>query len=219
MTSVIYLHGLASSPASVKGRFFEERFRGWGFDVVMPDLNEPEFETLTVSRALERTLRIIDDLPSSEPLFLMGSSFGGLVCALAASRRTERVRAMCLMAPAFDMDALWEKALGGAGMAKWRAEGFIPIDHPAYDREQRLGFHFYQDATGERTKPKRLDVPVLVFHGAADDVVDPIQATRFGELNPKSVVRVLDDGHDLLDSMELMGKELEGFLRDEGLIR
>ena len=54
---VFYLHGFASSPASTKAARFAERLRARGLTVHCPDLNEPDFSTLTVTRMLEQVDR------------------------------------------------------------------------------------------------------------------------------------------------------------------
>jgi pimeloyl-ACP methyl ester carboxylesterase len=146
-------------------------------------------------------------------LVLMGSSFGALVCAIAAGRRPERVAALVLMAPAFDMPGLWQRQLGTEGIEVWKKEGYVPIEHPAYELPQPLKYGFYEDALEVDTAPRRVSQPCLVFHGKNDDVVDPELARRFGELNPQAAVHMLDDGHDLLETQEVMAGEVEAFLK------
>jgi hypothetical protein len=212
MSTVIYLHGLASSPKSIKGRFFARLFEKLSISVVMPDLNLPRFESLTISRALSLALRLIDETDPDEPLMLMGSSFGGLVAALAAAQRPQRLRAICLMAPAFDMEGLWTRTLGAQGVEEWKRNTTIPVEHPAYDHVQKLGIGFYRDAMERGTAPIAVAVPALVFQGRNDSVVEPEMAQRFGELNARAEVHMLADGHELLDSQTVMAQALEVFL-------
>jgi predicted esterase YcpF (UPF0227 family) len=51
---VIYLHGFASSPGSSKATRFGRELKQRGIPYDCPDLNEPAFETLTVTRMLEQ---------------------------------------------------------------------------------------------------------------------------------------------------------------------
>ncbi|HEY9297370.1 MAG TPA: YqiA/YcfP family alpha/beta fold hydrolase, partial [Phormidium sp.] len=45
-SSYIYLHGFASSPDSVKAKYFRERFWDLGIDIKTPDLNQNDFSGL-----------------------------------------------------------------------------------------------------------------------------------------------------------------------------
>src|SRR3954469_23155559 len=81
-TRFVWLHGFASSPQSSKGQFVRARLEERGGHLVVPDLNEPAFFDLTVSRMLEQ----IDVLAQGEgPLVLFGSSLGGLTAATWAA--------------------------------------------------------------------------------------------------------------------------------------
>src|SRR5215472_15696987 len=82
---VIYLHGFASSPASSKARRFERELRAYGVGFSCPDLNEPDFETLTVTRMVDHAAAAIAHAPA-EPIALVGSSLGAFVALHAAAR-------------------------------------------------------------------------------------------------------------------------------------
>lgn len=217
--TVIYLHGLASSPASKKAEAFSTYFGKWDLDVVLPDLNKPRFGSLTVSRAVAQVLELVDSRSVPGPLILMGSSFGGLVCSRVAQRRLEKVDALCLMAPAFDMTGLWVRVLGERGLEAWRRKGELEVDHPAYPEPQRLGYAFYEDALAVGTEPVALEgLPSLVFQGQEDDVVAPACAEEFAALNPWAQLHRVDDGHDLGESVPFMARTLRDFLSRRGLI-
>ena len=75
---VIYLHGFASSPASSKAMFLKNRLLARGVTLNCPDLNQPDFATMTVSRMVKEVQAIIDMLPEG-PVVLCGSSLGAFV--------------------------------------------------------------------------------------------------------------------------------------------
>ncbi|MBW8713318.1 MAG: esterase, partial [Acidobacteria bacterium] len=50
---VLYLHGFASSPESSKATFLSRKFAERGISMIVPDLNAPDFSTLTVTRMLQ----------------------------------------------------------------------------------------------------------------------------------------------------------------------
>ena len=85
----IWLHGFASSPQSSKGQFVRQRLEERGAHLVLPDLNEPSFFDLTVTRMLGQ----LDVLTqgSNDPIVLFGSSLGGFTAATWAAKRPGRV--------------------------------------------------------------------------------------------------------------------------------
>lgn len=217
-STVIYLHGLASSPKSFKAKAFARSFSDWGIDAIIPDLNEPLFSDLTISRAVDVVLGLIDDCDPKSRLLLMGSSFGGLVASFAARMRSSVVDCLCLMAPAFDMESLWNRVLGKAGLDSWKETGYLQMEHPAYEGLQRLNYGFYDNALALGTDPMKLETPALVFHGKGDDVVDPSVVIRFREINSDAAVHLLEDDHDLNESIQFMAQKLGVFLERLGLI-
>jgi len=70
---VFYLHGFASSPNSAKARFFGDRLTACGVKVDIPDFNQPDFSTLTISRMLQQLEKRIAAIPPG-PVVLIGSS-------------------------------------------------------------------------------------------------------------------------------------------------
>ena len=81
---VIYLHGFASSPASSKAKRFGRELAARGVGFSCPDLNEPAFDTLTVTRMLDAAAGAIAE--AAGPVALVGSSLGAFVALHAADR-------------------------------------------------------------------------------------------------------------------------------------
>jgi uncharacterized protein len=118
---ILYLHGFASSPASHKACFFKERLAYLGVRLEIPELCEGNFERLTITGQLNVIERVIGSSPPSnnEQIVLIGSSLGGYLAALYASRHREVARLM-LLAPAFAFFELWTNELGPERLALWR---------------------------------------------------------------------------------------------------
>src|SRR5688572_951350 len=89
VTTVLYLHGFASSAASTKAAYFKARFADHGIALHTPDFNQPDFSTLTVTRMVEQVLAEIRALPPG-PVVLIGSSMGAFVAVQAALRSKAR---------------------------------------------------------------------------------------------------------------------------------
>ena len=115
MTRIVYLHGFASTPLSTKAQFFKRHFAAADFEI--PQLDKGNFETLTVTSQLQ----VVDQAVHSDPVILMGSSLGGYLAALYASRHAN-VERLVLLAPAFEFPARWRQRFSGAEFEEWRRD-------------------------------------------------------------------------------------------------
>ncbi len=122
MTSVLYFHGFASSPASAKITALRPLLAPHGIELNTPDLNVPSFEKLdfdaVVAHALEAGRR-------TPPRALVGSSLGALIALSVAHRWTtgnpacpsedETGRIACpplvLIAPALGVADRWKEKI------------------------------------------------------------------------------------------------------------
>ena len=202
---VFYLHGFASSPASSKASFFTERLGARGVALQCPDFNQPDFSTLTISRMLQQLEKRVSALPPGE-VVLIGSSLGGFVAVEAAARRVSEalhpISALVLLAPAVELE--WEKwsELQPDGVAGWRSRGFIDVCHYAYDENRRLNFTFYEDANRYRPGQRTLPQPLLIFQGRNDESVSPTGVEGFANRQPKAMLHLVDDDHQLKGHLE-----------------
>ena len=209
---VVYLHGFASSPASSKaGRFKDElEARSVGFSC--PDLNQPAFDTLTVTRMLADTRRVVQCARAS-PIALIGSSLGAFVALHAAAEDAgRRVDRLILLAPALDFGGNRLRQLGEHGVDEWRRRGSLPFMHYAFGEVREIGFALYEDAAGYDAIGLDVQLPVLVFQGRHDAVVDPAMVADWAAQRPHVTLRLMDDDHQLAASMEAIWQDSEAFL-------
>ena len=221
---VFYLHGFASSARSTKATWLAERLRPYALPLHCPDFNEPVFETLTTSRMLDQLEVAVGRLPSA-PVALIGSSLGGFVAWHAAARQrarnlppraSHRISHLVLLAPALDFGTNRRMGdLDEAGMARWRETGHTEVFHHALGEPRRLGYGLYADAAQYDSLAVADGPPTLIFQGRGDDVVDPAMVERFARTRPGVDLRLLDDGHQLHDSLEMIWRELARFLELE----
>lgn len=212
VSQFIYLHGFASSPRSTKAVFFRERLARLGQVVIVPDLEEGDFQGLTITRQLGVVRREIARLHGD--LVLIGSSMGGYLAALAASEEP-RIRQLVLMAPAIDMKARWTVRYGPEQLARWKATGAAPTFHHAYGEERLIGYGLYEDL-GRYDPAPPVRIPALTFMGRQDETVAPAAVERWAGQNPSVRLRWLDAGHDLIDSLETIWIESAAFLGLDG---
>ncbi len=193
----VYLHGFASRPASRKATYFRQRFAEQGINLQVPALDGGDFENLTVSGQLA----IVDACVAGQPSVLIGSSLGGYLAALYASRHPEVERTV-LLAPAFCFPRRWEQDLGAEAFEAWRNEGSREVFHYGVGRTLRIGFRLIEDGLQYEDYPN-VPQPSLILHGLRDDVVPVEYARTFAQRHPETAQLVeLDTDHEMADALE-----------------
>ena len=209
--SAVYLHGFASSPASSKATRFGRELAARGVPFACPDLNQPDFSTLTVTRMLGQTAAVVE--AAASPVALIGSSLGAFVALhAAAAAGPGRVDRLILMAPALDFGGNRLRQLGEVGIEEWRRSGKLRVQHYASGQPRDVGFALYEDAARYDALTLDLTVPILTFQGRHDASVDPKMVERWAATRPNVTLRMLDDDHQLTGSIEVIWKEAEDFL-------
>ncbi len=212
--NVIYLHGFASSPESSKAIGIADALRPLGIETRIPDLNQPSFRALTVTRMIQQVRDLIDAAEPA-PVVLIGSSLGAFV-AVHAAAADPRVKGLVLMAPALDFGAGENDRIGAVSIADWRAAGSCEVFHYAWNRSETLDFALYEDAGRYDAFAANLDIPVLVFQGLQDTVVDPRVVMRWWGSRPNVTLELLDDNHQLQASVDRISAMTAAFVEAIG---
>ena len=207
----IYLHGFASSAGSSKAAFFRERLEARGMTVRCPDLNQPDFSTLTISRMLGQVIEAAAAMPGG-PLVLIGSSLGAFVAVQAALKLGARVDRMVLLAPALDLRGRRMETMGDRTIEQWRTTGQLNVFHYGYGRMIPVHFELYSDAARYDALDAVLSMPIQVFQGRRDTAVDPITVERWALARPNVELHMLDDDHQLHASLDHIWREVERFV-------
>jgi alpha-beta hydrolase superfamily lysophospholipase len=228
VTTVLYLHGFASSAASTKAAYFKARFADHGIALRTPDFNQPDFSTLTVTRMVEQVLAEIEAFPPG-PVVLIGSSMGAFVAVQAALKLEGRLKAapttsdaggyvdrLILLAPALDFGRRRDIALGDRSHDEWKASGFTNVFHYGYGRVIPVHYELYADACGYECEKIDLDLPIQIFQGRNDTVVDPRAVEAWATRRPNVELHMLDDDHQLGGSLDYVWREVKRFLRLDG---
>jgi alpha-beta hydrolase superfamily lysophospholipase len=206
--TVILCHGMMSAKEGRKQVEFAEALEGCGYAVLRFDFSfcgesEGNFKEITFTQE-------VDDLAGAVrwvreqgggPLGLLGSSMGGAVAVLYG-RRDPAVQALVtLAAVAYPQRLVDRMAELKKKMDAWREEGHL------FGAEGDVGEAFFQDAKGQDVPGaiRGMDTPVLIMHGALDDVVS------------------VDDAHALHDNargpkrLKIFPKADHRFIREEDL--
>jgi hypothetical protein len=208
---IVYLHGFASSPQSSKARFFAAKFEAQGVPFTAPELDEGNFEGLTISGQL----KVVERAVGQDHVVLMGSSLGGYLAALYAARSVQ-VDKLVLLAPAFQFPTRWRARYSAEELELWRRRGTIPFFHYGFNAERGLGYQMVEDALKYEDEPA-FQQPALVLHGRMDDVVPAALSQAFAEGHPNVELQLFDSGHALTDVLEELWVSTAAFLKFQSL--
>ena len=214
--NIIYLHGFASSPSSKKGLIYRDRFAAHGIDLIIPDLNVPSFERLSLRAQLEKVNDIIASLPAGD-VTLIGSSLGGCVALnyvdhYHAQPTGERVNRLILLAPAVNLIENWQRRLGDEGITDWRETGWHHTFNYAQNADAAVHYAFFEDVRQHSRNDLNVTIPTLIFHGIHDDTVPAAQSTHFAAPRPNVDLRLLESDHQLLDQVDTIWAGMREFL-------
>jgi pimeloyl-ACP methyl ester carboxylesterase len=202
----LYLHGFASGPKSKKATRFAELGAAVGMPVVTPELDEGDFTGLSVTRMLACVERLV--AAEEGPVVLFGSSLGGYVASLYASRHP--VAALVLMAPAVDYERRIRERFADR-LAAWERDGSIDVFHHAHLRSMPIGYGLVADAANHPPRP-RVEAPTLVLQGLHDDVVPHGIVEAWARGLPRATYVPYETGHEMTDVTDAMFARACAFL-------
>jgi pimeloyl-ACP methyl ester carboxylesterase len=206
----IYLHGFASSPQSRKAQYFHHCFTQWAIDLIIPDLNQPNFTTLTLTRQIEQTAQII--LAQNNPVILIGSSFGGLTSAILAQKYSQQVSKIVLLAPAFDFVDHWLPLLGEHQLKHWQQSEYLSVYHYGAGQSLLLHYQFVIDSQQYSSNQLTQAVPTLILHGKTDETI-PIQSSRdYAQKRPWVELIELNTDHGMGDMLAQLWQATARFI-------
>lgn len=168
---VIICHGMLSNRSSPKHEamavaFAEQSIPALRFDFAGRGESEGRLEDLSYSSEVEDLYAAIEWCASMgiERIGLFGSSMGGTVALLGAAR-DERVVSVATLAAVAHPEAIGERY--PKEVEAWESQGFVDTE------AGRLNRDFYDDCFEHNViaSVRVLRAPVLVIHGADDEVV------------------------------------------------
>ncbi len=205
---VVYLHGFASSAQSSKAVWLARALAARGARLETPDLNHPAFGTLTITRMIRQITALIE---GTEPVAIIGSSLGAFVAVQVALQRPALVGRLVLLAPALGFGGKVGDMSPG-DVDRWKTSDRLDVFHYGQGRVIPVHFELYADARRYDSLGADLPMPVQIFQGRGDTIVDPQVVEAWAAVRPSVQLHMLDDNHQLLASLDAIWRLMEPFL-------
>ena len=157
--TILYLHGFASSPRGMKAQALASLFEARGVSLIAPDLNVPDFESLSFRAMSDVAARASTE---ASPDVIVGSSLGAMV-ALDLVRRGVRVP-LVLLAPALGFGDRWRDRVPEDAAT-------VEVHHYGYGERRRIGREFFDEMSRLDLDAVAPPVPVILVMGSEDESV------------------------------------------------
>jgi uncharacterized protein len=216
MTEFIYLHGFASGPGSQKACIFRKHFEKAQLSITIPDLQQGDFENMTLTKQISLVQSIIDGKPGVD-VALIGSSMGAYIAALLAETRKE-IKALYLMAPGFNFLNRWMENMDWDKNSLSSSPDLIRVFHYSYNKEVNLNTKLFQDALNWGSLPLTRNIPIRIVHGLHDETVNIQESRDFAGSRPRCQLKELDSDHGLLSCINWIVADCMDFFRLNNLL-
>ena len=215
MNRFLYLHGLASGPYSQKATAFRKKFDSLQLELEIPDLENGNFKNLTLSGQMTIIETYLERFPD-DSWGVIGSSMGGYLAALASDSR-EEIKAIYLIAPAFEFLRRWEeKVIRNYG------EGAMPaLIHLFHYRKKKicpLSTKIFDDAKKWDRISFQRTIPTRIIHGVHDESVGIEVSRKFASGRMACRLTELDSDHGLISHIDWIVEDSLKFFRSVGLM-
>lgn len=200
----LFLHGFRSDAHGQKALALaaHARARGYSwvrFDLAAHGLSSGVFEDQSLSGWLADALGVAQKY-APRPLILVGSSLGAWLAVLMARQGAQNVAGLILVAPAFNFLQRRYDELPQAVQDLWRTQGYLLVPDPyaAGTGQYKIRYEVVADARRHDvlTGPLTLPCPLVIIHGAADELVPVSVSEEFlaQVTAPERELRVIPGG-------------------------
>jgi pimeloyl-ACP methyl ester carboxylesterase len=215
--TVVYLHGLGSSPESPKAVLLAQHFATNGVDTIVPQLSLPSLQRLSVVAALRCATQVVSEAGGAGRVVVIGSSFGGFLALQALGclgpEIVVNVAGVVLLAPVLYP---WHPELpiiSQTTEAVWQRDGEFPIEEGATGGVVPVHYRFLEELKRCANDEPRVTCPTLVVHGIRDERVPYSHSVEFCEQNPRARLVSLDDDHQMMTDQRALVSVVNDFVQ------
>ncbi|MDD3020247.1 MAG: alpha/beta hydrolase [Alphaproteobacteria bacterium] len=219
--TVVFLPGYRSDMMGSKALFLQNWAETNNISYLRLDYSghgesQGEFLDGTIGQWTEDALFVIDHVTSG-PLIVIGSSMGGWIGLLVATKRPARVQTFLGIAAAPDFTKwVWDKELTDEQRSRCEREGKLVEDSPYSDEPDVMTYALFEDGKNHLLldKPIPFDHPVILLHGKADrDVPWQLAEKISARLKPDQCkIIYIDDGEHRLSrdqDLKILEQEIQ----------
>ena len=176
--TVVFLGGYRSDMTGTKACWLAEFCQSNGHAYLRLDYSghgqsEGQFEDGTIGVWADDAFKVIEHATDG-PLVLVGSSMGGWIMLLLASRLRDRLAGLIgiAAAPDFTRDLMWPE-LSEQQQNKLKQEGMILLPSEYEEEDVPLKYAFIQEGSENCVldAPLQIECPVRLLHGQLDEQV------------------------------------------------
>lgn len=148
------------------------------------------------------------------PAIFIGSSLGGYLAALFASRHSY-IEKVVLMAPAFQFPRRLRARYSPEDLARWKLQAAFRSSIMDARKIARWATKLWRTLELTREEPE-FPQPALILHGMHDEVV-PVEISRmYAARHANVALRVFESGHELTNVLEdIFGRKLFFFFSSD----
>lgn len=198
---IVFLHGLAGGVNSTWVQTFfkselAENNHLLAFEYVGHGASGGAYQDLHLGHAANDLMTVLAAYQKAHPevtkIKLVGSSFGGGV-ALRAAKKMPGLERIFLRCPLLDFNQVCRE-VERIDFAQWQKDGVVHFPGP----DVNLSWAMYEDAVAHSAfeELKGCGMPLMVCHGAADQIVSIEQSHRLGRVWGKDFTLLAIEGGD-----------------------
>ena len=213
-----YLHGFASGPESFKALYFKDEIRKrYKTKLVIPNLNTPSFEKMTITSQVNYVSELIEQ--ETDKVTIFGSSLGALVSLLIEEKYPDKIEALVLLAPAFDFYSRFREKLSEENINHWKASNQLSFPHYYYEENRLLEFAFYNDSQKYENYQLSIKTPTIAIHGYQDETIPFGIPNKYLSNKENVTLKFINDDHSLKKSLPLITRLIFDFININKMIK
>ncbi|MCK5063352.1 MAG: alpha/beta fold hydrolase [Candidatus Aenigmarchaeota archaeon] len=213
---IILCHGLTTSKDSPTNKSLqkvlnENNVATFRFDLFAHGESDGDFADMTITEAVDDILNAIDFLKEKgySKIGLVGSSFGGIACIIAASE-TDDLFVLALKSPVSNYLERDTQKRPKEQIEEWKTDGFITHINGKGEK-RRLNYTFFDDFKNNDgyKAAQKVNISTLIVHGDKDESVPVCQSRKIAGIFKDCRLEIIEDANHMYSKAQDFEKMLD----------